>query len=347
MTKPTVEASVGASVTSATDPVSGRRAAPERWVDEPSSGADGQLGALFRAVKPAEPLSAVALARVHARLGVARRSSVFPRRVREAVLASVMLMAGSSLALAGWGVSEWWSARRAPNRAAPVANALGPSKHVVAPRKLLVPAATPVASVTPPEVSAPESDEAVAPRAATAKDAPLRAYNAADESALAAESLALQGVLVKLRREHDAQGALSLLDQSQSLFTHGALGLEAQVARVDALLLLGRQAEALTILNHLPLAHLGRGGELRLQRAELRARSDCGLALTDFDALTRQALAPALAERALYGRAVCEIRVADDSHAQSDLRDYLTRFPKGRFASQAHSQLARMPQKSP
>ena len=159
--------------------------------------------------------------------------------------------------------------------------------------------------------------------------------------------MALQSVLVKLRREHDAAGALALLDQSQNLFAHGALSLEAQVARVDALLLLERQNEALAILNHLPLARLSRGGELRLQRAELRARTDCGLALADFDALTRQTLAPALTERAAYGRAVCELRVGDDRHAQSDLRDYLTRFPKGRFSAEAANQLARMPEKSP
>jgi hypothetical protein len=187
----------------------------------------------------------------------------------------------------------------------------------------------------------------VAAHATPSKDAERRSSNAADEGALAAESLALQNVLVKLRREHDASGALALLDQSQALFAHGALALEAQVARVDALLLLGRQNDALAILNGLPLGHMGRGGELRLQRAELRARTDCGLALADFDALTRQALPPALAERALYGRAGCERRIGDDSHAQSDLRDYLTRFPNGRFSAEARRQLARMPQNSP
>ncbi len=336
MTKPTVET-------------------PRRWVDDPNASGDGRLGALFGAVEPAEPLSPAALAHVHARLGVARRTSLFQRRMREAVLACVMLLAGSSLAVAGWGVTEWWSARRAPALAAgnalagssPAASALAPGKRASALHNAVAALPTPSVSAAFPDLAPVKEEDALAPHTTTLKDTDRRASNAADESALAAESLALQNVLVKLRREHDASGALALLDQSQPLFTRGALALEAQVARVDALLSLGRQDDALAILNHLPLAHMGRGGELRLQRAELRARTDCGLALADFDTLTRQTLAPALAERALYGRAVCELRVADDSHAQSDLRDYLTRFPKGRFAAAAAQQLARMPQKSP
>ena len=328
MTKPTVEA-------------------PQRWVDAPNADGDGLEGALFRAVPPAEPLSAAALSLVHARLGTGRRTSPVQRRLREAVLAGVMLLAGSSLALAGWGVTEWWSARREPAlaRTTPGVSTVAP-KQTRARRAAAVPlqTAAPSASAALPEPAPSEPEEVAVPRTANAKEPDRHAGNA-DESELAAESLALQHVLVKLRREHDASGALALLDQSQALFEHGALALEAQVARVDALLLLGRQTEALAILNQLPLTHLGRAGELRLQRAELRAHTDCGLALADFDVLTRQALAPALAERALYGRAGCELRVGDDSHAQSDLREYLTRFPSGRFSAEARQQLGRMSQK--
>lgn len=330
MTKPTVEA-------------------PRRWVDDPNTGDHGRLGALFRAVQPTEPLSAAALARVHARIGRAPRTSAVQRRVREAVLAGVMLVLGSSLAVAGWGVTEWWGARRAAApSSAPVVGALAVGKLAPQARghTALAPSPTPALSADLPEEPLLEPEQPTVPRAAGAREADRSASNAS-ASELAAESLALQNALMKLRREHDAAGALALLDQSQPLFARGALAIEAQVARVDALLLLGRQNDALAILNHLPLAHLGRGGELRLQRAELRARTDCGLALADFDALTRQALTPPLAERALYGRAGCELRVGDDSHAQSDLRDYLTRFPHGRFSAEAGQQLARMPPKSP
>jgi predicted Zn-dependent protease len=143
------------------------------------------------------------------------------------------------------------------------------------------------------------------------------------------------------------------LDESQALFVRGTLALEAQVARVDALLLLGRQGEALQILEQLPFAQVGRGAELRLVRAELRALSNCGRAVSDFDALVSQPLGPALLERALYGRAACELRLADERQALRDFTQYLARFPQGRFAARARGQResllgkARLADKSP
>jgi hypothetical protein len=145
--------------------------------------------------------------------------------------------------------------------------------------------------------------------------------------------------LVKLRREHDARGALALPDESQALFARGTLSLEAEVARLDALLQLGRRAEALRILEHLPFAQVGRGGELRV----LRAADDCGRALADFDVLVNQPLPLPLLERAIYGRAACELQVGDRSQAGRDFNRYLTRFPQGRFAARVRSQLAQLP----
>jgi hypothetical protein len=315
--------------------------APERWTDDDSASVEGRLGELFRSVEKPLPLSPAALARVHARLGSARHSSGMRRRFREVALACVMLLAGSSLALAGWGVNEWWAGRaRRPPR---VLESSASTTGTLPLGKRTAPQAARQASQAAPDEAEQSPDIAVpvAPRALVAKSAD-HGDNAApaDSSELASESLALQAVLVKLRREHDAKGALALLDQSQPLFARGALAQEAQVARVDALLALGRQGDALTILNHLPLAHIGRGGELRLLRAELRAKQDCGLALADFDVLVRRPLSPALAERALYGRAACEVQVGDDSNAQRDFRDYLTRFPQGRFADGAQKQLS-------
>ena len=314
--------------------------APERWTDDDSASVEGRLGELFRSVEKPAPLSPAALAQVHARLGSARRSSSLRRRVREAVLAGVMLLAGSSLAVAGWGVSEWWTRAGHPERAlqsgASTTGALQASKRGA-------PQAAPQTAPTAADEDTDSPDLAVpvAPRALVGKNADRSSNTApADSSELDSESLALQAVLVKLRREHDAKGALALLDQSQPLFARGTLALEAQVARVDALLALGRQSEALSILNHLPLAHIGRGGELRLLRAELRAKEDCGLALADFDVLVRRPLSPALEERALYGRAACEERIGDGAGAQRDFHEYLARFPQGRFAERAQRQLS-------
>jgi TolA-binding protein len=315
--------------------------APPRWTDDDSASVEGRLGELFRSVEKPVPLSPAALARVHARLGSARRASGMRRRFREVALAGLMLLAGSSIALAGWGVSEWWTGRGqraelALQSGTPTNGALQLGKRAAAQ------AVHSTAQAAPTETAeSPDSVVPAVPRALAGKSAERSASAApADSSALASESLALQAVLVKLRREHDAKGALTLLDQSQPLFARGALAQEAQVARVDALLALGRQSEALTILNQLPLAHIGRGGELRLLRAELRAKDDCGLALADFDVLVKHALSPALAERAIYGRAACEVRVGDNSDAQRDFRNYLTRFPQGRFADSAQRQLS-------
>jgi hypothetical protein len=315
--------------------------APQRWTDDDSASVEGRLGELFRAVEGPAPLSPAALAQVHARLGSARHSSGMRRRFREAVLASVMLLAGSSLALAGWGVSEWWTGRArrlepALENRVPTTGTLQASKRAAPKAAQQASPAAPDETPQVPEIAVPTTSRAFVTRNADhgANAAP------ADSSELAAESLALQAVLVKLRRERDPKGALTLLDQSQPLFARGALAQEAQVARVDALLALGRQSEALAILNHLPLAHIGRGGELRLLRAELRAKEDCGLALADFDVLVRRPLSPALAERALYGRAACEVRVGDSSDAQRDFHEYLTRFPQGRFVISAQKQLS-------
>jgi hypothetical protein len=320
--------------------------APQRWTDDDSASVEDRLGELFRSVERPAPLSPAALAQVHARLGSARRSSGMRRRLREAMLAGVMLLSGSSLAVAGWGVNEWWAGRaRRPERAlesgAPATSASHPGKHTPQPAAHQTLQAAPDETTQGPDIAVP-----LAPRALVTKNADHDSAVPAASSELDSESLALQAVLVKLRREHDAKGALALLDQSQPLFARGALAQEAQVARIDALLALGRPSEALTILDHLPLAHIGRGGELRLLRAELRAKDDCGLALSDFDVLARRPLSAALAERALYGRAACEVRVGDDSNAQRDFRDYLSRFPQGRFAARARGQLSSAPDKT-
>ena len=322
---------------------------PRRWSEESEAGDDARLTELFRAVGDPEPLPSALLARVHERLETKRRTPQLSRRMRELVMAGSMLLLGSSLALAGWGASEWLIGRSqrepqpAPETAADkAARALNDRHRPPAKQPALAP---PELAQSAP-VSSSESDAPLLPNAAKAKaTASVERHDLlaapADSSRLAAEALALERALVKLRREHDAQGALAVLDESRQLFSQGTLALEAQVARVDALLALGRRAEALAILEQLPLAQLGRGGELELLRAELHAASDCGRALKDFDLLVTRALAAPLMERALYGRAACELSVGDRSHAERDLNQYLARFPEGRFADRVRAQLGK------
>src|SRR6187431_2827818 len=92
---------------------------PRRWSEESEAGDDARLTELFRAVADPEPLPSAVLARVHERLRSKRRTSPVSRRMRELVMAGGMLLLGSSLALASWGVSEWLVGRsqRAPQPA--------------------------------------------------------------------------------------------------------------------------------------------------------------------------------------------------------------------------------------
>lgn len=321
-------------------------APPKRWVDSDDSAQEGRLGELFRSVVDPKPLSPAALARIQARLRSRRALSPLNRRMREVLMACVMLLAGSSFAIAGWGAHDWWQerahARQVPSAAIAAPSASGRKQR--APGALPRPRLSPAPSENPPSpaLPAPSASIAEAPNSAAGAATLARpASSSAELSTLAAESAALEGVLFKLRRERDAAGALALLDASQALFARSTLALEAKVARVDALLMLGDGDGALAILDRLPLAQVGRGGEMRVLRAELRAKSDCARALSDFDLLVTQALSSPLAERALYGRAACELQVGDGNHARLDFERYLQRFPAGRFAAAAQRELER------
>lgn len=323
--------------------------APLRWAEGSQAGEDARLTELFRAVEAPAPLPAAALRRVRERLGADRSMSRSARRLRELVMATSMLLFGSSLALAGWGASEWLSGRSQSTRQP--ASETAPRRVVPTPsaQHLRPSSAHADVPLTSPEATTSfvhEDDTRPKPSAPKAKAEPRALPPPADSGALAAESRALERALIKLRREHDPRGALSVLDESRALFEKGALAQEAQVARVDALLALGRRSEALAILERLPLTHMGRGGELQLVRAELRAGNDCALALADFDALATRPLAAPFMERVLYGRAACELQVGDRSQAERDLNQYLTRFPHGRFAARVDEQLAKLRDKT-
>jgi tetratricopeptide (TPR) repeat protein len=272
------------------------------------------------------------------------------RHTRELLMAAGMLLLGSSLAVAGWGASEFLGGRsqRAQQLAPPIAaQRVGRPSSEGRPSNGQMPLATPLEIQRPAPVSSAIGStlEPNAAKPAATASANRQNPRPADSSALEAETRALERALIKLRREHDALGALAALDESRAVLEKGTLALEAQVARVDALLALGRRDEAMAILERLPLAQIGRGGELQLVRAELRATTDCGRALSDFDALAARALSAALTERVLYGRAACELQVGDRARAEQDLNRYLARFPQGRFAVRVQNQLAELNRK--
>lgn len=138
----------------------------------------------------------------------------------------------------------------------------------------------------------------------------------------------------------DPDGALALLARHRAEFPAGALGHEADLARVDALLALGRRDDAESLLSQLSLGEGGRASELRVMRAELTARHDCRSALVDFSAVlaTSDAARPSV-ERAWRGCAACRGLLGDHEGMRADLHAYLNLFPGGRFADEARRRL--------
>jgi tetratricopeptide (TPR) repeat protein len=138
-----------------------------------------------------------------------------------------------------------------------------------------------------------------------------------------------------LRRDRNAEAALSALDDYLRRYPDGFLQREALSGKVDALLLLHRSDQALAALETFPFDHHRRSLELLVIRAELRARKDCASALADFDDALGRGPDAALLERILCGRGSCRARTGDQQGAASDFRRYVERFPDGSHASWA------------
>jgi hypothetical protein len=206
-------------------------------------------------------------------------------------------------------------------RPAPAARQSSPSPSP-SPTLLPAPPAAPLAQPTPAAIVPPPTVVPSPP-----------------PTVLAYETRLLGQAVSRLRQRRDASGALVALDIYQSQFPNGNLHHEADVARVDALLMLGRDHDALAMLQTLRLQPQGRDQELRVIRGELTASTSCSHAVADFDRVLAQGAPIGLTERALYGRAVCRTRLGDASGASRDLAEYLDRFPSGRFAAEARRNL--------
>ena len=151
--------------------------------------------------------------------------------------------------------------------------------------------------------------------------------------AIAQEARLLGLALQRLRQDHDPKGALSALDAHAARFPTSALGPEADITRVDALLALDRRQPALAVLDRLSLPATTRGRELAVVRAELRAGAKrYAEAIADFTRTLADGGLDTLSERALHGRIACYLATGDEARARADLSDYLARFPTGRFA---------------
>ena len=155
------------------------------------------------------------------------------------------------------------------------------------------------------------------------------------------ESRLLGDALRALRQERDGLTALRTLDLYERRFPDGKLHREAELARVDALLLVGRRVEALGLLDARSLDALPRSIELRVTRGELRLETGrASDAKNDFDVALVSAHGD-LADRALYGRAGARGKMGDFADARADLEEYLRRFPAGRHAAEARAAIER------
>jgi len=158
-------------------------------------------------------------------------------------------------------------------------------------------------------------------------------------SSASEEARILDGAIALLRREHNGGAALAALDAYLQRYPQGLLNREARFVRVDALLLLGRPAEALAALETLPLDRGRRATELRVIRGELRTPANCAEAEGDFSTAMAQSPNAELLERILYGRGVCRSRLGNLDGASADLQRYLDRFPNAPRASTARQWL--------
>jgi TolA-binding protein len=290
-----------------------------------------QMSRLFAGVPGPQPLGDVARQRVARRLRTGTPRSTRLMLVRLVAVGVVIGVTGA--AAAQWAAVHWFGMQHelaTPHERLVVTAPPAPSQAVKR--------AAPLAVVPAP--AEPEPAPEAASSAAFPTQAPPALPTASVGSRLGQEAASLEAALSALKAggKGNAGRALLELDQHLQKFPGGTLELEARVARVDALLVLGRRHEARRELSSLPIERVGRKSELRLIRAELRADDDCRAALSDFQVLVDQALPSAWAERALFGRGACLLKLGDQAAAYRDFDRYLERFPSGRFAEQIRAQ---------
>ncbi len=150
--------------------------------------------------------------------------------------------------------------------------------------------------------------------------------------------------LSQLRQQGDPRAALLTLDAHDRAFPHGVLETEALRTRLEAVIRLDDRKTALALLDAIPGLSDAPGSDLLLTRAELRAAAGrFREALADFTLILdgeKGSRTSAASERALYGRAVCLGRLAEDDRARADLLAYERQFPNGRFAAEVRRLLS-------
>jgi len=190
----------------------------------------------------------------------------------------------------------------------------------------LVWAEYPPAAATLPEAPSPEPTKAVPSEA-------KRGSGAAQH---------LSEALRALRVEHDAKTTLALLDRHAAELTRNALGHEALILRVEALLALGREGAALRLLDGAALTDVAAAHSLLVTRGRLRAAANrCADGVGDFDLVLAESRKPE--RQALFGRAVCRKLLGDGAGARADLERYRREFPNDPRLGELERRLAVLP----
>ena len=324
-----------------------------------------QLAPLFRSAKvtPEEDLP-----RLRWRLRTSlRQRAMLPRRfLRVALLTSVVFLTGGMVGAVVWPHWGHKSAKTAPKAEQPSKATPQPVRRksipVPAEAKPVEPTATPIEASPVEAMAAPVVRHRALLRLAAQRaptppliPAPIVPTEVPVASALpspvAVEQALLGDVLKALRKQHDPQSALALLEDHAKRFPATLLAPEAAMLRAEALLGLGRKAEALSVLDHLSLASMPNPNERLVLRGELRAAAGRWReAVEDFETplsgLAPSGMEPKLREvkdRALWGRASARSHLGDEAGARADLALYLRVFPSGRFAAQAAALLQGSP----
>ncbi|HXU01526.1 MAG TPA: hypothetical protein VN903_11060 [Polyangia bacterium] len=330
------------------DPQRWREIAPGDAIEQET---EAEIGAAIRAAAAAPPWDDLRVAQIRQnvlRASAQARAEAAPvvrarRRLPTwAIAAACVLLGAAATAMASYALNRRQrtaapapvaaaaiESTRAHRRGSPARAAATPPVVEVAPApQVAAPAPAPNAealeiSVAPPVRRPVRPASAPAPRVLPSREPPAEAPPPGEADDLAA-------ALRQLRGDGDARGALARLDDYQRRHPTGALAREAALARVEALLSLGRDTAALDVLDGLALDGAEVDRRVALARAELRAAAGrCADAVGDFARARSGDANDDVAARALYGEGVCDLRTGDRRAARAAFETYQRRFPNG------------------
>jgi outer membrane protein assembly factor BamD (BamD/ComL family) len=322
---------------------------PLRRDDNPAP-ENAELADLFRRVKPRGPLHELAVQRI--RRGLEQR--IGPTASRRQRWTRTVLAVAASLFLietfAALAISAWPSSRRSlmrtlqgPPPALPSSEPSALAERGQIPDDNPAPAAMPSAPSTLPSVATPGR-----PRRMQEEQKRVRAPSeaiVADRTIDDAEVTAYLGALAELNVRNDPAKALSMLEAYRSQHPQGLFRDEVTVAEVRADMALGREREALALLDGMQtggFAGLPQADELALLRVELLGRANrCPEALSLLVPDLQASLPAAQREQLLFERGACDAELGNLESSQQDLRDYVRQFPHGRFEVELRQRIAR------